>query len=69
MLASTATKFSGAPYDTGPVSAGALGLWWLQVFTDNKLIGSVAPTLLDANGHLLPDIIEDIFLVCRYAAG
>jgi hypothetical protein len=70
MLASTAVNFGGAPYGTGstPPPGWQSGQFWLQVFTANNLIGSVAPTLLDANGHLLPDVIEDMFLVCHYGS-
>jgi len=45
-----------APYGTtGSTPPASLGPWWLQIFTTNNLIGSVPPTLLDTNGHLLPD--------------
>ncbi|HLQ25409.1 MAG TPA: IPT/TIG domain-containing protein [Acidiferrobacterales bacterium] len=66
-LKSTPVNFDGTPYGTGPVSPGP-GLLWLQVFTTGSYLGSVASTLLDANNHLLPDIIEDIFMVCHYSA-
>jgi hypothetical protein len=69
ILTSTTTNFSGAPYGTtGSIPPAPLGTWWLQIFTTNNLIGSVPPTLLDTNGHLLPDVIDDMFLVCRYSA-
>jgi hypothetical protein len=42
-------------------------LCWLQVFTSANYMGSIAPTLVDANNHLLPGVIEDVFLVCHYS--
>ena len=45
-----------------------IGIWWLQVFTANNYLGSISPSLLDANHHLLPGIIDDLFLVCHYSA-
>jgi hypothetical protein len=58
-------NFGGTPYGTGPVPTG-LGLLWLQVFTTST--ATLNSTLLDANKHLLPGIIEDIFMVCHYSA-
>ena len=66
-LKSVPTISAGAPSGSGQLSAG-LGLVWLQLFTSANYLGTVAPTLLDANNHLLPTVIEDIFLVCHFSA-
>ena len=67
-LQSTPTDFSGSPYKRGVSLSGSLAIWWVQLFTSPKNIGNVAPTLLDSNGHVLSDIIEDMYVVIHYAA-
>ena len=66
-LTSVAASFDGTPYGTGAVAL-TTGFWWLQIFTSGNYMGSVASTLLDSNNHLIPTVIDDIFLVCHYSA-
>jgi hypothetical protein len=57
-------NFNGAPYGS---LASPLNLvsCWLQVFSTASYIGTIAPTR--RNNHLIPGIIEDVFLVCHYS--
>jgi Tc toxin complex TcA C-terminal TcB-binding domain len=66
-LNSMSTKFNGTPYKATPL-LGTLATWWLQVFTTNSHIGNVASTLLDSDGHILADIVEDMYVVIHYSA-
>jgi Tc toxin complex TcA C-terminal TcB-binding domain len=65
-VVSVAANFDGTPYGTGSIALST-GFWWLQVFTSSTYIGSVPSTLLDSNNHLIPDVIEDVFMVCHYS--
>jgi hypothetical protein len=42
-----------------------VGVWWIEVFTNN--LGNVASTLVDSAGHLIPDVIDDVFMICHYS--
>jgi hypothetical protein len=68
-LKSSPVNFNGAPYNTSSNVSPKLGFWWLQVFKNPAILGNIPPTLLDANGFLLPWAIDDILLVCHYSAG
>jgi hypothetical protein len=74
-LTSNPVNFSGVAYGSSSDSSTSsfpplnLGLCWLQVFTSANYIGSIAPTLVDSNNHLLPGVIDDIFFVCHYSTG
>jgi hypothetical protein len=71
-LSSNPVNYNGTPYGSSVTLPTFpllnLGLCWLQVFTSANYIGSIAPTLVDANNHLLPGIIDDLFVVCHYSA-
>jgi hypothetical protein len=68
-LTSNPVNFNGSPYGNSLASPVLLnlGACWLQVFTSANYIGSIAPTLMDSNKHLVPGIIEDVFLACHYS--
>jgi hypothetical protein len=58
-------NFNGMPYGAASVSGGA-AIWWVQVFTSDN-IANVVATLLDANGHILPDVVQDVYAAVTYS--
>jgi hypothetical protein len=69
IVQSNGAVLNGMPFGSGAIS-GPLGLWWFQLWqgTDPGDLNNIASALLDPNGHLSADVIDDLLLVVRYTA-